>query len=176
MVKVSDLLELPLIKDEKYRGYQGSFFNVIKSWLNLAFPFYKEQNLLQEMETSQSLSMQLLRNADNLKAIWASYDLKPENLVKQLQMFEPVLKQPVSQIECYLQICLALCGNSRQPCADKVYELMAANGVLEEVLGWLTMNLNKLQNQYSTEDEIQAFSAAVIIFSKVIKQRPDFFR
>jgi hypothetical protein len=38
---IQNLLEEPLLTHCSFKDQQGAFFNVLKSWLNLAFPFYK---------------------------------------------------------------------------------------------------------------------------------------
>jgi len=68
--------------------------------------------------------MRVLRNADNVVDIWATYDPEKEGLTKSLKMFEPLLKQPVSHIPHFLRICDALCGNKNCPYAEKVLGMM----------------------------------------------------
>jgi len=46
--QIYNLLEQSVFTHEKYRVNRGPFFNVVKSWLNLAFPFFKEHNLREE--------------------------------------------------------------------------------------------------------------------------------
>jgi len=48
--------------------------------------------------------------------------------------------------------------------------------VLAEILGWVVCNLTKLTNQFCDIEEVEALAAAFVIFSKIIKQRPDLFK
>lgn len=95
--QVNKLLDEILFTDSAFKDQQGPFFNVLKSWLNLAYPFYKDRNM-QEAAAVQVLSMRVLHNADNVRAVWAEYSLSKDNLVKSLQMFETVLRNPVPEI------------------------------------------------------------------------------
>jgi hypothetical protein len=47
---------------------------VVKAWLNIAFPFFKENKMEEEMQVTRDLSMKVLRNDENVKAVWAEYD------------------------------------------------------------------------------------------------------
>jgi hypothetical protein len=46
---------------------------------------------------------------------------------------------------------------------------------LTDLFGWVATQLTRLNNQYSTVEEFQAFSSAIVIFCKVIKQKPELF-
>jgi hypothetical protein len=35
-----------------FKVNRGSFYNVVKGWLNLAFPFFKEQKMQEEMRAA----------------------------------------------------------------------------------------------------------------------------
>ena len=117
--------------------------------------------------------MAVLRDNDNVRAIWTEYEADQSSLTKSLQMFEPILKAPVKEIPSFLRICDALCGKRSCPYADRVLELMEqrkdASDFLTELFGWVSSNLIKLCNQYSNQEEVEAICVAFVVFSKIIK-------
>lgn len=147
---MTQLIEAPVLTHDRFKPSQGMYFNVIKGWLNLAFPFFKENKMEMEMKLTQGLSMRVLKNSENIRAVWAEYQKNPDNLFKSLQMFEPVLKNPVKEIHSYLKICEALCGNRNSQFADKVLEMMSKKmgdqTFLTQLFCWISSNLTKVQH------------------------------
>lgn len=50
--EVSQLLNSSVFKHDLYKANRGPFYNVVKAWLNLAFPFFKEKKLTEEMRVT----------------------------------------------------------------------------------------------------------------------------
>lgn len=125
------------------------------------------------------LSMEVLGDPDNVRAIWTEYEASGGNLAKSLQMFEPILAAPVAELPSYLRICDALCGKKTCTFAHKVLDQMeqAKDGrdFITELFGWVSSNLIKLQNQYSNREEVESLCFAFVLFSKIIKQRPELY-
>ena len=69
--------------------------------------------------------MHVLRNTENVKAVWTEYDANGrDSLTKSLQMFESFLKSPVLEIHGFLRLAEALCGKKHFPFARRVLEFM----------------------------------------------------
>jgi len=68
--------------------------------------------------------MEVLRDTDNVRAIWSEYENDKSSIFKSLSMFRPILESPVSEMPHFLQICDALCGKRSSSFAEYVLELM----------------------------------------------------
>lgn len=76
----------------------------------------------EEMQVTRNLSMKVLRNDENVKAVWAEYDANGrDSLSKSLQMFESYLKSPIVEIHGFLRLSETLCGKKHSPFARRVF-------------------------------------------------------
>lgn len=74
------------------------------------------------MQVTRSLSMNVLRNEENVRAVWAEYDANGrDSLAKSLQMFESCLKSPIREIHGFLKLSETLCGKKHSPFAKRVF-------------------------------------------------------
>jgi hypothetical protein len=47
--EISQLLSSTVFTNDLFKINKGPFFNVVKAWLNLAFPFFKANHMNEEM-------------------------------------------------------------------------------------------------------------------------------
>jgi len=122
--------------------------------------------------------MRVIRNKDNIQAIWKSIKATG-GLGKSLEMFKEVNENPMENIETFLELADALCGKKAYPYGDDVSQMLKDKKVnknkhclLAELFGWCAEKLRRLENQVLQFSEVQAYSAAVILFAKILKQVP----
>jgi hypothetical protein len=60
--EIQQLMHQQVFCHDSLKSIKGSLYNVIKAWLNIVFPFFKENKMEEEMHVTRSLSMNVLRN------------------------------------------------------------------------------------------------------------------
>ena len=56
------------------------------------------------MIVTQRLSMEVLKNEENVRAVWSEYKQNGDTLTKSLQMFEDILNHPIQEIHEFLHL------------------------------------------------------------------------
>ena len=104
-----------------------AFYLVIYGWLNKACHFFEENNMDDEVEQVQSLTLQVLGNPQIIRLIWSQIGNrqgKIEELSKKIYIFRKSLEKPTQNIQKFLLLILVLSGNKKEPMGTNIMEML----------------------------------------------------
>jgi len=122
--KLYELLDgsTPLLNLSEFQDMVGEFYLILQAWLNHIYPTISRKS--EADFEAQSMARALLRNESIIAALWEDFTVENGQfkVTAPLQIFKHIFEEPLQNIDKFIELSEALCGNGRCPRGLKFYE------------------------------------------------------